>query len=189
MRVCVRERSAVLTCVPLCVCPQREERCGNLTLQHHMLEPVQRIPRYELLLKDYLHRLPDDHDDFQHAQSEWPCFMHHYMHTHTHTHTRMHTHACTHTHTHAHTHTHTHTHRDVRSHAGPPKTLSYKGSIGARMAGKSGGMSPFQDRGMGRVRGEHPVSQARQGNAASHRHGSLYPMQPLEGRVSGSVGL
>uniref|UniRef100_A0A673XPA3 FYVE, RhoGEF and PH domain containing 1 n=1 Tax=Salmo trutta TaxID=8032 RepID=A0A673XPA3_SALTR len=47
---------------------QREERCGNLTLQHHMLEPVQRIPRYELLLKDYLHRLPDDHDDFQHAQ-------------------------------------------------------------------------------------------------------------------------
>ncbi|XP_064778087.1 FYVE, RhoGEF and PH domain-containing protein 1-like [Oncorhynchus masou masou] len=47
---------------------QREERCGNLTLQHHMLEPVQRIPRYELLLKDYLHRLPDDHDDFQDAQ-------------------------------------------------------------------------------------------------------------------------
>ncbi|XP_045552068.1 FYVE, RhoGEF and PH domain-containing protein 1 [Salmo salar] len=47
---------------------QREERCDNLTLQHHMLEPVQRIPRYELLLKDYLHRLPDDHDDFQHAQ-------------------------------------------------------------------------------------------------------------------------
>ncbi|KAL1020540.1 hypothetical protein UPYG_G00001430 [Umbra pygmaea] len=47
---------------------QREERCGNLTLQHHMLEPVQRIPRYELLLKDYLHRLPDDHDDFKDAQ-------------------------------------------------------------------------------------------------------------------------
>uniref|UniRef100_UPI001EAEA293 FYVE, RhoGEF and PH domain-containing protein 3-like n=1 Tax=Oncorhynchus gorbuscha TaxID=8017 RepID=UPI001EAEA293 len=47
---------------------QREERCGNLTLQHHMLEPVQRIPRYELLLKDYLHRLPGDHDDFKDAQ-------------------------------------------------------------------------------------------------------------------------
>ncbi|XP_034151900.1 FYVE, RhoGEF and PH domain-containing protein 1 isoform X2 [Esox lucius] len=47
---------------------QREERCGNLTLQHHMLEPVQRIPRYELLLKDYLHRLPDDHNDFKDAQ-------------------------------------------------------------------------------------------------------------------------
>ncbi|XP_045062730.1 FYVE, RhoGEF and PH domain-containing protein 1 [Coregonus clupeaformis] len=47
---------------------QREDRCGNLTLQHHMLEPVQRIPRYELLLKDYLHRLPDDHDDFKQAQ-------------------------------------------------------------------------------------------------------------------------
>nr|XP_020469471.1 FYVE, RhoGEF and PH domain-containing protein 1 isoform X2 [Monopterus albus] len=47
---------------------QREERCGNLTLQHHMLEPVQRIPRYELLLKDYLHRLPEDALDCRDAQ-------------------------------------------------------------------------------------------------------------------------
>uniref|UniRef100_A0A8C5N7V5 FYVE, RhoGEF and PH domain-containing protein 1-like n=1 Tax=Gouania willdenowi TaxID=441366 RepID=A0A8C5N7V5_GOUWI len=47
---------------------QREERCGNLTLQHHMLEPVQRIPRYELLLKDYLHRLPEDDQDHRDAQ-------------------------------------------------------------------------------------------------------------------------
>ncbi|KAM6982479.1 LOW QUALITY PROTEIN: FYVE, RhoGEF and PH domain-containing protein 1 [Tautogolabrus adspersus] len=47
---------------------QREERCGNLTLQHHMLEPVQRIPRYELLLKDYLHRLPEDAPDYRDAQ-------------------------------------------------------------------------------------------------------------------------
>ncbi|XP_077459925.1 faciogenital dysplasia [Stigmatopora argus] len=39
---------------------QKQEVCGNLTLQHHMLEPVQRIPRYELLLKDYLRKLPDD---------------------------------------------------------------------------------------------------------------------------------
>ena len=37
--------------------------CGNLTLHHHMLSPVQRIPRYELLLKDYLKKLPDDSDD------------------------------------------------------------------------------------------------------------------------------
>ncbi|OCT57409.1 hypothetical protein XELAEV_18003543mg [Xenopus laevis] len=41
----------------------REEACGNLTLQHHMLEPVQRIPRYELLLKDYLLKLPEDSKD------------------------------------------------------------------------------------------------------------------------------
>ncbi|RVE71120.1 hypothetical protein OJAV_G00071720 [Oryzias javanicus] len=47
---------------------QREERCGNLTLQHHMLEPVQRIPRYELLLKDYLHRLPEDAPDRHDAE-------------------------------------------------------------------------------------------------------------------------
>ncbi|XP_077308214.1 FYVE, RhoGEF and PH domain-containing protein 3 [Lithobates pipiens] len=39
---------------------QKDEVCGNLTLQHHMLEPVQRIPRYELLLKDYLKKLPED---------------------------------------------------------------------------------------------------------------------------------
>ncbi|KAG7265158.1 hypothetical protein CRUP_007384 [Coryphaenoides rupestris] len=47
---------------------QREERCGNLSLQHHMLEPVQRIPRYELLLKDYLHRLPPDAPDYRDTQ-------------------------------------------------------------------------------------------------------------------------
>uniref|UniRef100_A0A4W4DYR6 FYVE, RhoGEF and PH domain containing 3 n=1 Tax=Electrophorus electricus TaxID=8005 RepID=A0A4W4DYR6_ELEEL len=39
---------------------QKQDVCGNLTLQHHMLEPVQRIPRYELLLKDYLKKLPND---------------------------------------------------------------------------------------------------------------------------------
>ncbi|KAM8930764.1 FYVE, RhoGEF and PH domain-containing protein 3 [Pelodytes ibericus] len=42
---------------------QKEDVCGNLTLQHHMLEPVQRIPRYELLLKDYLKKLPEDSPD------------------------------------------------------------------------------------------------------------------------------
>ncbi|KAG8429416.1 hypothetical protein GDO86_020248, partial [Hymenochirus boettgeri] len=47
---------------------QREEACGNLTLQHHMLEPVQRIPRYELLLKDYLQKLPEDSKDRCDAQ-------------------------------------------------------------------------------------------------------------------------
>ncbi|PSN55791.1 hypothetical protein C0J52_02466 [Blattella germanica] len=37
----------------------RMPECGNLTLSHHMLSPIQRIPRYELLLKDYLKKLPD----------------------------------------------------------------------------------------------------------------------------------
>lgn len=56
---------------PLCLCPsQKEEACGNLTLQHHMLEPVQRIPRYELLLKDYLLKLPHGSPDSKDAQSE-----------------------------------------------------------------------------------------------------------------------
>ncbi|XP_030641124.1 faciogenital dysplasia [Chanos chanos] len=47
---------------------QKQDVCGNLTLQHHMLEPVQRIPRYELLLKDYLKKLPDDTLDRKDAE-------------------------------------------------------------------------------------------------------------------------
>ncbi|XP_008935321.1 PREDICTED: FYVE, RhoGEF and PH domain-containing protein 2-like, partial [Merops nubicus] len=42
---------------------QKRKVCANLTLQHHMLEPVQRIPRYELLLKDYVQKLPPSSPD------------------------------------------------------------------------------------------------------------------------------
>ncbi|NXO11909.1 FGD2 protein, partial [Oriolus oriolus] len=42
---------------------QKRKVCANLTLQHHMLEPVQRIPRYELLLKDYVRKLPPQSPD------------------------------------------------------------------------------------------------------------------------------
>ncbi|TSL97258.1 FYVE, RhoGEF and PH domain-containing protein 3 [Bagarius yarrelli] len=52
---------------------QKQDVCGNLTLQHHMLEPVQRIPRYELLLKDYLKKLPSDAPDRKDAESKWSC--------------------------------------------------------------------------------------------------------------------
>uniref|UniRef100_A0A672ZTQ5 FYVE, RhoGEF and PH domain containing 4a n=1 Tax=Sphaeramia orbicularis TaxID=375764 RepID=A0A672ZTQ5_9TELE len=47
---------------------QSQEVCGNLTLQHHMLEPVQRVPRYEMLLKDYLKKLPQDDPDRRDAE-------------------------------------------------------------------------------------------------------------------------
>ncbi|XP_043390291.1 FYVE, RhoGEF and PH domain-containing protein 1 isoform X3 [Chelonia mydas] len=47
---------------------QMEEACGNLTLQQHMLEPVQRIPRYQLLLKGYLQRLPPGAPDSRDAE-------------------------------------------------------------------------------------------------------------------------
>ncbi|XP_061106808.1 FYVE, RhoGEF and PH domain-containing protein 4a isoform X1 [Conger conger] len=47
---------------------QSQEACGNLTLQHHMLEPVQRVPRYEMLLKDYLKKLPQDDVDRRDAE-------------------------------------------------------------------------------------------------------------------------
>uniref|UniRef100_A0A668ABI5 FYVE, RhoGEF and PH domain containing 4b n=1 Tax=Myripristis murdjan TaxID=586833 RepID=A0A668ABI5_9TELE len=43
---------------------QSQEVCGSLTLQHHMLEPVQRVPRYELLLRDYLKKLPEDNPEY-----------------------------------------------------------------------------------------------------------------------------
>uniref|UniRef100_A0A8C5DVR5 FYVE, RhoGEF and PH domain containing 4a n=1 Tax=Gouania willdenowi TaxID=441366 RepID=A0A8C5DVR5_GOUWI len=47
---------------------QSLEACGNLTLQHHMLEPVQRVPRYEMLLKDYLKKLPQNDPDRRDAE-------------------------------------------------------------------------------------------------------------------------
>ncbi|XP_061113474.1 FYVE, RhoGEF and PH domain-containing protein 2-like [Conger conger] len=47
---------------------QKREESGNLTLQHHMLEPVQRVPRYEMLLKDYLRKLPEDSPDREGAE-------------------------------------------------------------------------------------------------------------------------
>ena len=46
--------------------------CGNLSLQHHMLTPIQRIPRYEILLKEYLKKLPEDSPD--RADSESKCY-------------------------------------------------------------------------------------------------------------------
>ncbi|XP_022359384.1 FYVE, RhoGEF and PH domain-containing protein 2 isoform X2 [Enhydra lutris kenyoni] len=47
---------------------QSSEASGSLTLQHHMLEPVQRIPRYELLLKEYVQKLPAQAPDQADAQ-------------------------------------------------------------------------------------------------------------------------
>ncbi|XP_054889903.1 FYVE, RhoGEF and PH domain-containing protein 4a isoform X4 [Poeciliopsis prolifica] len=47
---------------------QSLEICGSLTLQHHMLEPVQRVPRYEMLLKDYLKKLPQNDPDRSDAE-------------------------------------------------------------------------------------------------------------------------
>ncbi|XP_054660122.1 FYVE, RhoGEF and PH domain-containing protein 2 isoform X3 [Grus americana] len=47
---------------------QKRKVCANLTLQHHMLEPVQRIPRYELLLKDYIRKLPPESPDREDAE-------------------------------------------------------------------------------------------------------------------------
>ncbi|ODM92720.1 FYVE, RhoGEF and PH domain-containing protein 1, partial [Orchesella cincta] len=42
---------------------QKMEECCNLPIQHHLIGPIQRIPRYRLLLEAYLRRLPEDSDD------------------------------------------------------------------------------------------------------------------------------
>ncbi|CAG5119262.1 unnamed protein product, partial [Candidula unifasciata] len=47
---------------------QKLPECRNLSLQHHMLGPIQRVPRYELLLKDYVRHLPEDSPDMNDAK-------------------------------------------------------------------------------------------------------------------------
>lgn len=47
---------------------QKQKICGSLSLQHHMLEPIQRIPRYEMLLKDYLKKLSPESPDWNDAK-------------------------------------------------------------------------------------------------------------------------
>lgn len=48
---------------------QKLEDCGNLPIQHHLIGPIQRIPRYRLLLEAYLRRLPDDSADRPETES------------------------------------------------------------------------------------------------------------------------
>ncbi|CAL8242111.1 unnamed protein product [Merluccius merluccius] len=56
-----RERSAAFRTLLQDI--QSQEVCGSLGLEHHMLEPVQRVPRYEMLLKNYLRILPEEDPD------------------------------------------------------------------------------------------------------------------------------
>lgn len=49
---------------------QKLEECAKLTLAHHMLSPIQRLPRYELLLKDYLRNLLKDSPDYEDTKSK-----------------------------------------------------------------------------------------------------------------------
>ncbi|XP_011864738.1 PREDICTED: FYVE, RhoGEF and PH domain-containing protein 4-like isoform X1 [Vollenhovia emeryi] len=44
---------------------QKLDECAKLSLAHHMLSPIQRLPRYELLLKDYLRNLTEDNPDYE----------------------------------------------------------------------------------------------------------------------------
>ncbi|XP_049578305.1 FYVE, RhoGEF and PH domain-containing protein 6 [Syngnathus scovelli] len=43
-------------------------RCANLALKHYLLKPIQRIPQYQLLLRDYLKNLPKDSADYKDTQ-------------------------------------------------------------------------------------------------------------------------
>lgn len=43
-----------------------------------MLEPIQRVPRYEMLLKDYLKKLPEDDPDYEITQSKLSVYLYHW---------------------------------------------------------------------------------------------------------------
>ncbi|XP_061899037.1 FYVE, RhoGEF and PH domain-containing protein 6-like [Entelurus aequoreus] len=44
-------------------------RCANLALKHYLLKPIQRIPQYKLLLRDYLKNLSKDSSDYKDTQA------------------------------------------------------------------------------------------------------------------------
>ncbi|KAJ8374179.1 hypothetical protein SKAU_G00047590 [Synaphobranchus kaupii] len=44
-------------------------RCASLALKHYLLKPVQRIPQYQLLLTDYLKKLPEESSDYKDTQA------------------------------------------------------------------------------------------------------------------------
>ncbi|XP_076760404.1 FYVE, RhoGEF and PH domain-containing protein 1 isoform X2 [Xylocopa sonorina] len=44
---------------------EKLDECANLSLSHHMLSPIQRLPRYELLLKNYLRNLAEESADYE----------------------------------------------------------------------------------------------------------------------------
>lgn len=47
---------------------QNSPELNQLSIQNHMLTPVQRIPRYKLLLEDYIKQLPEDSSDMENAK-------------------------------------------------------------------------------------------------------------------------
>lgn len=44
---------------------EASDRCQKLTIQHHLLKPIQRLPQYRLLLQQYLHHLSKDDVDYE----------------------------------------------------------------------------------------------------------------------------
>ena len=59
---------------------QKLDECAKLSLSHHMLSPIQRLPRYELLLKDYLKNLKEDNPDYEDTQSKFSSLIEFYLH-------------------------------------------------------------------------------------------------------------
>ena len=51
-------------------CLKASPECANLSLLQHMLSIIQRIPRYELLFKEYLKRLPSESPDKRDAEGK-----------------------------------------------------------------------------------------------------------------------
>ena len=47
---------------------QNQERCKKLTIKNYLLKPIQRLPQYPLLLRDYLKRLKPDDPDYKETE-------------------------------------------------------------------------------------------------------------------------
>ena len=50
-------------------------RCNRLWLDDHLISPIQRVLRYNLLLKDLLKRTPPDHPDFAYLREARPALL------------------------------------------------------------------------------------------------------------------
>lgn len=52
---------------------EAQPQCANLSVANYMLETVQRIPRYKLLLQDYIKHLPENSEDLEESQKALDC--------------------------------------------------------------------------------------------------------------------
>jgi hypothetical protein len=55
---------------------QAEKDCGGFSLPYYLIMPVQRIPRYSLLLRELLNKTPDSHPDHADISAAFEAVQH-----------------------------------------------------------------------------------------------------------------